>query len=470
MSLPALFLFFAIIYFVQGFASPNAGIASRSIFFVLKDEMGFTVSQTAEFINLMLFAWYIKPFFGSISDNIPILGYRRKSYLLITTGLSSATWYVLFSLGEYRFLPLLTLLMICSLGIAFSDVLCDAVMVERGQELGKTGKFQSIQWSSYMVAAVLSGVIGGWLAERRMYKEAFVASAAFLVLTFAAIIAIFRESRVEVTAEQRAQRIGRLGKTTLALPLVLIGILLYMLGDSIGLPLPRAVTAYLPYLIAMSVMFYAIAVNHPKPIPRAFLFVILFLFLWFFSPSFGTPLNYRMVDELKFSKEFVGQLDSISSVGSMLGALVFYVLQGVPIKLGGRISLQLGEVAPKRILYGLVPVGVVTTLLYLYFVDATTAVVITFLGGMVGMISMLAALNIAARTCPKGVEGTIFAAVMALLNISQTFSSLVGSHLYEYYRLSYANLVLISAGATAAILPLIPFLKLTPGLQGRQRR
>src|SRR5439155_25551165 len=48
-----------------------------------------------------------------------------------------------------------------------------------------------------------------------------------------------------------------------------------------------------------------------------------FLAFWNFSPSFGTPMYYHMVDNLKFDQNFIGQLGAVSSIGSVIGAFVF---------------------------------------------------------------------------------------------------------------------------------------------------
>jgi BT1 family len=39
--------------------------------------------------------WTIKPIFGFISDKLPIFGYRRKSYLIITTVLEMCLLFLL---------------------------------------------------------------------------------------------------------------------------------------------------------------------------------------------------------------------------------------------------------------------------------------------------------------------------------------------------------------------------------------
>jgi MFS family permease len=71
------------------------------------------------------------------------------------------------------------------LGLAFSDVVVDALMVEHGQRRRLTGAFQAVQWASIETASVLVGVGGGALTERGLLRLAFVlaslASAAAIV-------------------------------------------------------------------------------------------------------------------------------------------------------------------------------------------------------------------------------------------------------------------------------------------------
>ena len=53
------------------------------------------------------------------------------------------------------------------LGLAFTDVLADALMVENGRQHGLTGAFQSVQWAAIYTSSILVGLIGGWMAQRR---------------------------------------------------------------------------------------------------------------------------------------------------------------------------------------------------------------------------------------------------------------------------------------------------------------
>src|SRR2546425_2742703 len=76
-----------------------------------------------------------------------------------------------------------------ALGLAFTDVLVDAMMVENGRPRGLTGAFQSVQWACITVASVLVGVLGGDLAETRSLRAAFFLAACFPLISL--IIGVF---------------------------------------------------------------------------------------------------------------------------------------------------------------------------------------------------------------------------------------------------------------------------------------
>src|SRR5262245_19216424 len=96
-------IFFAAVYFVQGFAEPKAGIAAQPIFFLLKDELRLSAGETATFIALTGIAWNVKPLYGLLSDLVPLFGSRRRSYLLITTAMAALGWLVLGLLPSYPY-------------------------------------------------------------------------------------------------------------------------------------------------------------------------------------------------------------------------------------------------------------------------------------------------------------------------------------------------------------------------------
>src|SRR5262245_64024862 len=130
-----LMLFFAIVYLVEGIGQARVGIIYQPLTHHLK-EIGWTALQVAAYFAVLNFPWVIKPVFGLVSDFVPLLGYRRKSYLLLSS-LAAAGAYagiaVLTSPSEFAFLLLLT-----SYAMATSSTLCGALLVENGQSFNQS--------------------------------------------------------------------------------------------------------------------------------------------------------------------------------------------------------------------------------------------------------------------------------------------------------------------------------------------
>ena len=395
-SLLRLSTFFAAIYFVQGTSSPESGLAHQPILFLLKDDLRLSASGAASFLAIMSLAWNIKPLYGLTSDFVPLFGYRRKSYLLVTTGLATLVWLILALLPGHPYERTLVLLMICSFGFAFSDVLCDAVMVETGKLFGWTGRFQAIQWGAINVASLLSGIGGGWLSEYASHRTAFLVVALFPAISLTITATCLRDRR---TGFDRR-----------------------VLGETAGAI--RAGLGSRPLWVAAG-----------------------FIFLWNFSPSFGTPLQYHMVDTLGFSKIFLGTLDTLGSAGAIVGATLF----GAWCR---RLRL-------KTLLNVSVGIGVVSTLAYWWLAGWWSAIVLTIGTGLISMIASLATFDLAARSCPDRAEGTFFAALMSVANIGTTWSGFLGGKLYDWVGMWW--LILISAVATAVCWLVVPYVQVKVG-------
>lgn len=262
-------LVFAIVYFAQGmWYLPNL-----SITFFLKDTLGFSAAQTATFFSITVIPWLIKPVYGLISDFVPLFGQRRKSYLLLSSGMAAAMGLILSMMGTYTYWDLAIFFTLMGLGLAFTDVLTDALMVENGQRLGLTGPFQAVQWAAISCASIVVGIGGGWLAQQKFLSVTFMIATLFPVITLTMAIFMITEPRIEV-GERRfhdtwAAIRGAIGSRTL-------------------------------WIVAGFIFFYN------------------------FSPSFGPALVYYATDELHFSKLFLGTLDSIAYASGIAGTAVYF--------------------------------------------------------------------------------------------------------------------------------------------------
>ena len=67
-------------------------------------------------------SWSVKPLYGILSDFVPICGYHRIMYLLITTTINLGAWIALYFIPtEYNYL--LTFCVLAAFSLAFNDVL-----------------------------------------------------------------------------------------------------------------------------------------------------------------------------------------------------------------------------------------------------------------------------------------------------------------------------------------------------------
>ena len=403
MPLRRLLVFFATVYAIQGLAEPESGLATQPIFFLLKDEMGLGASETATFLALVSLGWSVKPLYGLVSDLVPLLGYRRRSYLLVTTAVAVLGWLVLGLLPGYPWGLTLGILGLTGMGLAFTDVLCDAVMVEEGTARDLTARFQSIQWTANYGASLLAGVVGGYLSAHVSYGRTFLLVALFPGLSLATSAWAVQETRT------------RFDRATVRATLAA-----FREGARSG-PLRRAAA---------------------------------FIFLWNFSPSFGVPLEYHMVDVLGITKIQLGVLASLESGAAMLGALAF-----------GRYARRL---APRSLLNVAIAIGVGGTLAYYGLMGWWSAVALTLLVGFVSAVALLATLDLAARVVPRRAEGTFFAALMSVSNLGTTSGEWVGGQLYDLIGLSW--LIAVSAAATAACWFLVPWMRIPAPWSGSSSR
>ena len=233
--------------------------------------------QVADFFLITTIPWLIKPVYGLLSDFVPLFGRRRKSYFLLDHGAAAAARaspspLTAASIPTGR--PRSSSRSWAS-GLAFTDVLTDALMVENGRPLGLTGAFQAVQWAAIYTASMLVGV-GGRLpggAPRR------------LDLAFA-LAACFPARLADHGAALRARGAAR-GRTWAAL---------------------RASRA---------------APSARRARHREVWIVAGFIFFFNFSPSFGPAFLYYQTDVLRFSQEFIGMLPRSARWAPSLGAIIY---------------------------------------------------------------------------------------------------------------------------------------------------
>ena len=245
------------IYFVQVIL----GLSRLAISFFLKDELGLSPASMGALIGLGAAPWVIKPILGLLSDTVPILGYRRRSYLLLSGVMGSASWLLFAGWVETATQAGLVLLL-TSLSVAIADVFVDSLVVERVQKesLSAVGSLQSLTWAAAAIGGIITAYASGLLLEWFSTRTVFLITAIFPLLTVGAAFLISEK----LTATQ----------------------------DNAQAPKPKE---------QIQLVWQAIR-------QKAILLPTLFIFVWQASPSAESAFFYFTTNELGFEPEFLGRV------------------------------------------------------------------------------------------------------------------------------------------------------------------
>jgi MFS family permease len=391
-----LMLFFAIVYSVEGFCQAKVGIVWQPLTHYLKETQGWDVVQIAASLAVLDVPWVVKPLYGMVSDFLPLFGYRRRSYLLLANAVAVAAF--LWTTRVLAPAAIVLALLLTAIAMAASSTVCGALLVENGQKHRSSAAFINQQWLWFNVAVMVASLAGGELIEILSPAGAFHAAA---TIAAAAPIAVVVSS-IALVDEQRA-------------PINLT-------------ELKRALQGFIATFRS-----------------RTLWLIAGFLFCYYFSPGFGTPLYFHMTDHLRFSQGTIGMLSSVSAAGWIAGGLLYrYLLR----RMTTRALLNLSILG-----------GTLSTLAFLGMVDVTSAIAVYFIAGVAGMVANIATLTLAAEHCPARSEGFAFAALMSVINLSTPLADTIGAFLYQQlFEQSLAPLILVSAAFTALIFLLVPLL------------
>jgi folate/biopterin transporter len=395
------------VYFVQGVL----GLARLAISFFLKDELGLSPAQMAALLTISVVPWIAKPLFGFISDALPLFGYRRRSYLVVSGLLGSLAWIALSTVVHSSWAATLCILT-SSLSVAISDVIADSVVVERarGESLDKAGSLQSVSWGFSALGGLLTAYLGGWLLERYSTQVIFAITSVFPLLVSAIAVLIAEEQTDKKSSfllkEQASQIWQTLKRKTILMP-------------------------------------------------------TLFIFLWQATPSADSAFFFFSTNELGFEPEFLGRVRLITSVASLLGIWAYQkFLKSIPFRviLGWStiISSLLGMTTLLLVTHTNRALGIND-----YWFSLGDSLILT----VMGQIAFIPVLVLSARLCPSGIEATFFAILMSIFNLSGLVSGEGGALLTHWLGITESNfdrlwlLVLISN--LSSLVPLI-FIKWLP--------
>ena len=381
-----------LVYFVQGIL----GLSRLAKDYFVKDELGLSPAEASIIFTISSVPWLVKPLWGFISDSVPLAGYKRKSYLAACGFLGAGAGFSLCTVVNDVPGAVLAFTL-GSLSTAFSDVVIDSIVVARarGESQALSGSLQSLCWGSVAVGGIASSYFSGSLIETYGTKYVFGVSAAFPLLIACAALLV-REDPVDEPKSRTPSQAETADKKD---------------GKSVGAQLAE-----------LGKKLWGVGKQRRIWAPTAF------VFLWQATPNPGTAMFYFTTNELGFTPEFLGRVALARSVAALVGVGVYNgYLKKVPLKKMFFWSAVVGTAL------GLTQLMLVTGYnreigISDQFFSLGDTVVLTVLGE----VSFLPVLVLAAKICPEGVEATLFAALMSVFNAGGAASGALGAALTSY--------------------------------------
>ncbi|KAM2994176.1 hypothetical protein FF2_046178 [Malus domestica] len=375
----------------------SMGLSRISIQYYLKDDQKVQPSEAQVYFGIIQIPWIVKPFWGLLTDTLPVLGYRRKPYFVFA-GLLGVISMLVLSLDKNLNLTMsLLALMAGSAGVAIADVTIDACVTQNSiRHPSLAGDMQSLCGLSSSVGALVGFSLSGFLVHLVGPKGVF----GLLSIPPGLVILVgimHRESRAcNFAYKQVSVKLLDVGKamwTTLKC-------------SSVWRP---CLYMYLSLALALNVregMFY-----------------------WY-TDAKGGP---------SFSKEVVGSIFSIGAVGSLFGVLLYQnFLKSYPFR---------DVLFWTQLLYG------ASGMLYLVLVlrinlkfglpDYLFVVIDEGISMLIGRLKWMPLLVLSSKLCPAGIEGTFFAILMSIDHIGMLSSTWAGGlllHILNITRTQFENI------------------------------
>ena len=398
------------VYFVQGIL----GLARLAVSFFLKDDLGLNPAEVAALTGITALPWIIKPLFGFISDGLPIFGYRRRPYLILSGLLGCASWLALATVVDDA-LTATVVILFTSLSVAIGDVIVDSLIVERAREesLVQSGSLQSLSWGASALGGLLTAYFSGLLLQHLSNDRVFEITASFPLIVSVVAWLITEEKIDKDNPDTHISPVrGQLKQLWSAL---------------------KQKQVWLP---------------------------IAFLFTWQATPTADSAFFFFSTNELGFEPEFLGRVRLVTSFASLVGIFLFQrYLKTVPFR------KILGWSTVIAAVLGMTTLLLVThTNRALGIDDRWFSLGDSLILTVVGQITWMPVLVLSARLCPKGVEATLFALLMSIWNLSGLLSHELGALLTAVLGVTETNfdklwlLVIITNLSTLLPLPFLGWL------------
>ncbi len=373
--------------------TPTGYLLDIATSFMLKNQLHATATQVSIFRLLTAIPVYLSVVYGLTRDLWNPFGLKDRGFFFLFAPLTAAI-FLWMAFTPLSYAGLLTGMLLVMLSFQFVTAAYWGLMALIGQEQLMSGRL-SVLWNIVSSIPYVAGAFAsGYLAEHMPPRQTFLLMAALAMLL--ALLGLWKPRAVFSHVYDQPLARGT-----------------SLLGD-------------LKRLVKHRAMYPA----------------VLIMFLFQFSPGSNTPLQYYLTNELHASDAVYGYFYAIFAVSFF----PVFVIYGYLCK---RVSLN-------RLMWWGTLLTVPQMIPLAFVHSANTALLLAMPIGLLGGVAAAAYYDLAIRSCPAGLQGTLMMLVGGVYQFSYRGGDLLGSWIYNASPAhGFVNCVIVTTIVYAMILPLI---------------
>ena len=359
--------YFGLLTLLVYLVTPNYYLVDISTAYMLKNQLHATPMAVSQFRVLTAIPLYLSFLFGFARDLWNPFGLRDRGYFLIFGPLTAAA-FVWMALTHLTYQSLFVGMLLVMFTFRFVAAGYQGLLALVGQERLMSGRL-SVLWQIVSSIPILAGAFAsGWVTEHLKPGQTFILLAVMALLI--GLLSFWKPRAVFSHTYDQPQARGS-----------------DFIGDIKRLARHRAV--------------------YPA---------VLLILLFQFAPGSNTPLQYYLTDHLHASDAIYGDFQGIF-VASFIPVFLLYGWLCKRFSLGKLLFWGTIITIPQ-----MVPLAFITS--------AKTALILAAPIGAMGGIFTAAVFDLAMRSCPPGLQGTLMMLVESGNLLSTRGGDLLGSKIY----------------------------------------
>lgn len=387
-------LYFGCLTLFIALATPAGALVDIQTSYLLKNQLHATATQISIFRLVTGIPVYLAFIFGLARDQWNPLGLRDRGFFLIFAPVTAVA-FIWIAFSGFSYAGLVIGVLLAMLSSRFIAAAYQGLIALVGQEKLMSGRLSALLNVVGSVPVVAGAFASGYISDHLAAKEAFLLVAMFALLI--TVLGLWKPVSVFGHIYEKPQARGT---------------------DLVG--------------------NVSRLVRHKAVYPA-----VLICFLWNFAPGAATPLQFYLSNELHAS-------DSVYSYYNGIFAAAFiptFLLYGFLCK---KVSLN------KLLWWGTI-VAVPQMIPLAFIHSANLALVLAAPIGLMGGVATAAYFDLAMRSCPPGLQGTLMMLVDGVLALSARAGDLLGSWIYNSSPAhGFTYCVIATTVVYALILLLIP--------------